>query len=173
MKQKMNINFETMTDIEKSLFMFSYLKDKANEIISNMPRINSSRDKDEECYRWRFANNEALVYELELMNHKINSFKQEIQDRKHNKMLSKAMELDALLKDYNALKEETNRAVEERIMFADYKINFDDLTLNIAGLEIIFDKLPKEQQERIIKGFYDFGKVYKVFNESTPKQLGE
>ena len=83
--------------------MFSYFKDKADEIISNMPRINSSRDKDDECYRWRFASNEALVYELKLMNHKINSFKQEIQDRKHNKMLSKAIELDALLKSYKEL----------------------------------------------------------------------
>ncbi len=113
MKQ-IKIEFSALSEIEREIFKHVYYIVKEKQIFTDLMKILSSREKDDELYRSRYASNEALFYEFWLKN-------------KTGKWAKGEQE--------NSLKE-LKRIDSERKTFESYDLNLSDL---IAG-KIDFDK---------------------------------
>ena len=139
---------------ESNVMKLAYLNIISNGIIESLPRIGSSREKDEEVMRWRYAQNEIKWIEALLMQgqsiavqERIDEIKElEKADPKKFKALSEELEILTLYRDvvkagYYSRIAGYEDIMKERKQIEDMDISVLDLQLSakeiVSSLESI------------------------------------
>ena len=136
---------------QKKAFMLAYFMAKADEIITNIREIKSSREKDDQCFRWRYAINKADLYDFELMQSRILELTQQIKraDINDSKFIKLAAELDRLSNEYDKKTKEIAGIREELKRTEAYDIDLNDLSLFFEKIVELYKKFDEDLKEMI------------------------
>lgn len=170
-------DLKDLTNEQKSLLMYVFFKVKAATITSNFPRINSSREKDNEIYRWRFAYNNMLLYESDLLIFKLNYLKSQIENfikkddiKNYNACM---IELEETQSKLEKVIKDRERIIAENKSFLSYDISFNDLNLDFDGVVEYLGHTP-EEKNKTMKAFKDEGKTFYIkTNNEDPETFGK
>ncbi len=170
----LNLGDETL----ESLFMYAYYKVKSAMIMDRFHKISSSRGKDEECYRWRFAENEALLHETQLFAHKVEYLRNKIVELSEKKqdVTALVIGLDAAKENYDRHFRDIQRIASEKTEFIGYDIDFSDLDLDFQGVKKTFEAMDKESQQKVMACFAGSASNYDItFDNLQPSgsSMGE
>ena len=144
-------------DYAKVLLLRSYFAAKADESLRNFKTAVGSRAKDEESFRWRFANNEVLFFETPLIEH--------IAAKKKDDKSAKA------LKEHKA---DLSRIEKEKAEILGYEITLYDLKVDSAEqVAAIFNSLDEQTKKKLVAAFEKGLKDFDVNLIKVPSQMGE
>ena len=171
-------NLNELSEIQKALIKYAYFKAKAEMIFSMFPRINSSRDKDDESFRWRYSENNAILSKQELLMKKLVMLAESLEKSKQNKeetnvakITSELSELEILL---NQIKPEAERAIEENNAFEGYQIYFGDLKYDLESIIKNFNYATDEERKEILKYYTNEGNKFGIETKTeSPAVFGE
>ena len=155
-----NLGDETL----KSLFMYAYYKVKSAMIMDRFHKISSSRGKDEECFRWRFAENEALLHETQLFSHKVEYLKNKIAElsQKNHDVTALVIGLDSAKENYDRHFHDIQRIAQEKNELVGYDIDFSDLDLDFQGVKKAFEAMDSEYQQKVMACFAGSASNYDI-----------
>ncbi len=169
---------------EGNLLKYIYLTIRAEEIIENLPRIGSSRAKDEETYRWRYASNEAKWAETLVLQGKsidlqrIVSLIEDLERVAPTKFSEKQAELEELRiqRDFTRANYYMKIADYERIMKERKEIeamDFDlsDLKISVAEIAKLVKGMKEENKIAFWKKYFEAAAEYIVSAEAAEKEL--
>jgi len=156
------LKFDEMTDIEKKLFLHSYFAIKSHMISQNFAQIRSSRDKDEECYRWRYADNEMLFYETDLIKHRLDAMNN---SQKTEKPEGKEAEFyNSLVQSYQKHISDIDRIKSERATFSNWGIDLSDLQIDFVAARKLYMQMPEPYQNMVESSYYGNGWLYGIYD---------
>ncbi len=157
------------SEIDRDIFMHLYFKFMAGRIIEGLSKISSSRAKDEELFRWRFASNLELIYGVAVAEAKLKSYEKLIKEAnsqaERGKFLAQAQLLAA---KFAADKKQSGAAASENLQLARYDIDLKDLDLDFRGVISYYETLPKESQEMILSQYNQFSQELAESKNSQP-----
>lgn len=169
---------------EGNLLKYIYLTMRAEEIIENLPRIGSSRAKDEETYRWRYASNEAKWAETLVLQGKsidlqrLVSLIEDLERVAPAKFAEKQAELEELRiqRDFTRANYYMKIADYERIMKERKEIeamDFDlsDLKISVAEIAKLIKGMKEENKIAFWKKYFEAAAEYIVSAEAAEKEL--
>ena len=158
-----------------------YLRLREEAILESLPRIGSSRSKDEEIYRWRFATNKAVLHEMCLLQRKYIAIQGKIDE------IEKLKNRDAAAYESKAgllakLKEERDLAKFEFYQkagkYADIynqckeinglDIDLADLKISAAEVMEMEKQLKPEEKEMFWEKYFNFASKFTAKSESAP-----
>lgn len=170
---------------EENLFRYAYYAMMQTASADNFARIGSSREKDEEVMRWRYAHNETHWLEAWLLMEKCKGLRarldrmeatlnladdkqREIYDEvKHEHDFSKA--------GYFTRIGEYDQIINERKTINSYGIYLGDLEIDTKTMLKIVEKMPADQVEAIWETYFEFAKFYGIdlAGSKQPSSMGE
>lgn len=168
------------------LMKLTYLQMLTSAILYNMSTIGSSRDKDDELYRWRYAANSAALYETFMYQKKAAKIERKMGEIQELKNSDKA-EYEARLPELEALKQE--RDLVKAIFYtkiADYDklknfndqikgygINFSDIDLSIEEILKLVKTFVSPGKENFWSKYIENEKKFSIANiKATPANVG-
>ncbi len=182
--EKSNIEIEKIAAGDKvacDLAQLVYLRLREEAILESLPRIGSSRAKDEEIYRWRFATNKAVWHEMCLLQKKYIAIQGKIDE------IEKLKNRDAAAYESKAgllakLKEERDLAkadfYQKAGKYADIynqckeinglDISLEDLKISAAEVMEMEKQLKPEEKEMFWKRYFDLASKFTAKDESAP-----
>lgn len=176
------LDFDNMSDDEKSLFMYAYYKVKQDLIYEEWNHMKGSRDRDNELYRWRYAGNEIGFHQTPLLKSKIEFLKKSFErclkqsgnDADNIKKANKiTQELDSLIWSYETGLSDVARVERERAELATFGLELRDLCLDFNGVKSIFETMEEDIKEKILSEYNSAGIFYNIIKleilKKTPK----
>lgn len=171
-QMKKFVDLNNLSDVQKHMLMFSYFRIKSEEIANQFPSISSSRDKDIETYRWRFASNQTIFNKLKMLEKQIQILSDKIEREKDNADQS---DLNMLVRvywanseDYENLSFELDRIESEKRSFIDYGIDLSDLDIGFDEIIKKIKNMSADEQESVIRGYKNLGKSFGI--ETIPSK---
>lgn len=170
------MELKNLTEKQKSLLCYAYFKAKSAMIADGFSWINSSREKEDEIYRWRFAENKMLYHESDLLKFRLQYLQSEIE--KYEKSGDK-QKLEENIISFGATKEQLEKqlADNERIkteneMFLTYEISFYDLDLDFDGIVDYLNKVSEDEKRKILAVYKGESKRFNIkINEESPASM--
>ena len=158
MNREINIEAIKNDVVLKKVFANAFYNAKADEIFMNLKTINSSREKDEEVFRWRYAINLSIITEADLLGIMIENFAKIFDDKtksreeikKLNNELGHYCEYYKSKLDEKESFERQNKEIKSYgIVVQDIDLDFDKMVqvYNSASEEFKFDNLNEKNNK--------------------------
>lgn len=190
-----NLTPKTNEEIEKivagdkdacDLALLVYLRMREEAILYGLPRIGSSRDKEEEVYKWRYATNKATWHEMCLLQRKavvLQDRIDEIEKLKNRNQVAYEAQAGKLAK----LKEERDHAKAEFYTNANkyaeiyqqckhietLDIDLRDLKLSATDIMEFEKQLNDEERAIFWKKYFDFADKFTAGPKSGAPSSGK
>lgn len=158
-----------------------YLRLREEAILESLPRIGSSRSKDEEIYRWRFATNKAVWHEMCLLQRKYIAIQgkideiEKLKNREPETYASKAGLLASLKEERDLAKFEFyQKAGKYADIYNQCKeingldIDLADLKISAAEVMEMEKQLKPEEKEMFWAKYFNFASKFTAKSESAP-----
>lgn len=170
---------------ERELLEYLYLDVKSASILESLPRIGSSRDKDEEIYRWRYAEDKKTLLAWPLMQRRAASLDMKIkklQDlervdgEKFAKILPELekmkMERDILKAEYYGIIAKYDEIVKRCKTIEDLNIYLNDLQLKADDILKVIKDLSEEELAIFWKSYFESKEKFIGSETPVPTYVG-
>lgn len=168
------------------LMRLTYLSMTGESLLYNFSTLGSSRDKDDELYRWRYAVNSATLQEAYMYQKKaakIQEIMSKIEELKSTDKVayeSKKGELESLKTQRDEAKAEFYKGIahydeikHQNKQIEGYGISLSDINLSLEDIMMLVKSLVSPGKEAFWSKYFDFAKKFEIKREqAVPTNVG-